>query len=235
MSTSPIGSNAFLSSLQTSSSSGTSGSSTSGLGGLGGLADVNTFYKLLVTQLTNQDPMNPLSNQDLSAQLAQFSTASGVQGLQQSMATLTAQLAQTQGLQAANLVGQTVVFDNNSISLPASGSTAGGFTLASAAQNVQVQVQNSAGQTVSTLQLGALPTGVQTFSWDGTTSGGQKAPSGSYTFNVTATDSSGQAVAAVPFGTGKVQSVYLSGSNGPSLQLQGQSGTVPLSSIQGVM
>ncbi|MDD4887417.1 MAG: FlgD immunoglobulin-like domain containing protein [Thiomonas sp.] len=231
MSTSPISSNSFLSSLQTSSS-GTSGSTTSGLGGL---ADVNTFYKLLVTQLTNQDPMNPLSNQDLSAQLAQFSTASGVQGLQQSMATLTAQLAQTQGLQAANLVGQTVVFDNNSISLPASGGAAGGFTLASAAQSVQVQVQNSAGQTVNTLQLGALPTGVQTFNWDGTTSAGQAAPAGNYTFNVTAADGSGQAVAAVPFGTGKVQSVYLSGSNGPSLQLQGQSGSVPLSSIQGVM
>jgi flagellar basal-body rod modification protein FlgD len=232
MSTSPISSNSFLSSLQTSSSSGTSGSTTSGLGGL---ADVNTFYKLLVTQLTNQDPMNPLSNQDLSAQLAQFSTASGVQGLQQSMATLTAQLAQTQGLQAANLVGQTVVFDNNSISLPASGGAAGGFTLASAAQSVQVQVQNSAGQTVNTLPLGALPTGVQTFNWDGTTSAGQAAPAGNYTFNVTAADGSGQAVAAVPFGTGKVQSVYLSGSNGPSLQLQGQSGSVPLSSIQGVM
>ncbi|MGA8009403.1 MAG: FlgD immunoglobulin-like domain containing protein [Thiomonas sp.] len=232
MSTSPISSNAFLSSLQTSSSSGTSGSATSGLGGL---ADVNTFYKLLVTQLTNQDPMNPLTNQDLSAQLAQFSTASGVQGMQQSMATLTAQLAQTQGLQAANLVGQTVVFDSNSMSLGASGGSAGGFTLASAAQNVQVQVQNSAGQTVSTLQLGALPTGVQSFSWDGTDASGQAAPAGNYTFNVTATDSSGQSVAAVPFGAGKVQSVYLNGSNGPSLQLQGQSGTVPLSSIQGVM
>lgn len=232
MSTSPIGSNAFLSSLQTSSSSGTSGSSTSGLGGL---ADVNTFYTLLVTQLTNQDPMNPLSNQDLSAQLAQFSTASGIQSMQQSMATLTAQLAQTQGLQAANLVGQTVVFDNNSVSLPASGTAAGGFTLASAAQNVQVQVVNSAGQTVSTLQLGALPTGVQTFTWDGSTSNGQQAPAGNYTFNVSATDGTGQSVAAVPFGTGKVQSVYLSGGNGPSLQLQGQSGTVPLSSIQGVM
>ena len=232
MSTSPIGSNAFLSSLQTSSSSGTSGSSASGAAGL---ADVSTFYKLLVTQLTNQDPMNPLSNQDLSAQLAQFSTASGIQSMQQSMATLTAQLAQTQGLQAANLVGQTVVFDNNSVSLPASGTAAGGFTLASAAQNVQVQVVNSAGQTVSTLQLGALPTGVQTFTWDGTTSNGQQAPAGNYTFNVSATDGTGQSVAAVPFGTGKVQSVYLSGSNGPSLQLQGQSGTVPLSSIQGVM
>ena len=232
MSTSPISSNSFLSSLQTSSSSGASGSAASGLSGLD---NVNTFYTLLVTQLTNQDPMNPMSNTDLSAQLAQFSTASGIQSMQQSMATLTAQLAQTQGLQAANLVGQTVVFDNNSISLPSSGGTAGGFTLASAAQNVQVQVLNSSGQTIDTLQLGALPTGVQTFNWDGSTSGGQQAPAGNYTFNVSATDGTGQSVAAVPFGTGKVQSVYLNGSSGPALQMEGQSSTVPLSSIVGVM
>ena len=232
MSTSPVGSNAFLSSLQSSSSSGTSGSASSGLGALG---DINTFYSLLVTQLTNQDPLNPLSNQDLSAQLAQFSTASGVQSLQQSMATLTAQLAQTQGLQAANLVGQNVVFDSNAIALAASGTAAGGFTLASAAQDVQVQVVDAAGQVVDTLQLGALPTGVQTFTWDGKDSTGKAAAAGSYTFNVTATDGSGQAVAATPFGAGKVESVFLNGGSGPTLQLQGRSGTVPLSSIQGVM
>jgi flagellar basal-body rod modification protein FlgD len=229
MSTSSIGSNAFLSSLQTSGSSGTSGSNTSGL------SNVNTFYNLLVTQLTNQDPLNPMSNSDLSAQLAQFSTASGVQSIQQSMAALTAQLAQSQGLQAANLVGQNVVFDNNSISLGASGSAAGGFTLANAAQNVTVQIQNSAGQAVQSLQLGAMPTGVQTFTWNGLDSTGNPAPAGNYSVNIQATDSGGQNVAAVPFGTGKVQSVYLNASSGPSLQIQGQSGTVPLSSIQGVM
>ncbi|WP_031404984.1 flagellar hook assembly protein FlgD [Thiomonas sp. FB-Cd] len=232
MTTPSIGSNAFLSSLQTSSSSGTSGSSASGLSGLG---NVNTFYNLLVTQLTNQDPLNPMSNSDLSAQLAQFSTASGVQSMQQSMAALTAQMAQSQGLQAANLVGQNVVFDNNSVSLGASGGTAGGFTLASAAQNVQVQIQNTAGQVIQTLKLGGLPTGVQTFNWNGTDSTGKPAPVGNYTFSVQAMDSGGQSVAAIPFGTGTVQSVYLNASTGPSLQIQGQSGTIPLSSIQGVM
>lgn len=231
MSTSPIGTNAYLASLS-SSSSGTSGSSSSGLSGLG---NVNTFYNLLVTQLTNQDPLNPLSNQDLSAQLAQFSTASGVQALQTSMASLTSQLAQTQGLQAANLVGQTVVFDNNTVSLGSSGSTAGGFTLASGAQDVQVSVVNSAGQTVRTMDLGALQAGVQTFTWDGQNASGGTAPSGTYTFNVTATDSSGQSVAAVPFGTGTVQAVLLNGSSGPSLQIQGQSSSVSLSNIQGVL
>ena len=76
MSTSPIGSNPFLSSLESAGSSSSSGAS-----GMSALGNANTFYNLLVTQLTNQDPLNPMSNTDLSAQLAQFSTASGVQAM----------------------------------------------------------------------------------------------------------------------------------------------------------
>ena len=224
--------NALISSLQTSSSAATSGSSASGMSAL---ANANSFYNLLVTQLTNQDPLNPMSNSDLSAQLAQFSTASGVQSIQQSMAALTAQLAQSQGLQAANLVGHNVVLDSNSMSLGTSGGSAGGFTLSGAASDVQVQVLDSGGQTVDTMDLGALPAGVQSFSWDGKTANGQQAAAGNYTFNVQAVDSSGNAVGATPFGTGTVQAVLLNGSSGPALQIQGQSSTVPLNNIQGVV
>jgi flagellar basal-body rod modification protein FlgD len=224
--------NALINSLQTSSSAATSGSSASGMSAL---ANANSFYNLLVTQLTNQDPLNPMSNSDLSAQMAQFSTASGVQSIQQSMAALTAQLAQSQGLQAANLVGHTVVFDSNSMSLGTSGGSAGGFTLSGAASDVQVQVLDSAGQTVDTVDLGALPAGVQSFSWDGKNTNGQQAAAGNYTFNVQAVDASGKAVGATPFGTGTVQAVLLGGSNGASLQIQGQNSSVPLSNIQGVV
>ena len=224
--------NSLIASLQTSSSAATSGSSASGMSAL---ANANSFYNLLVTQLTNQDPLNPMSNSDLSAQLAQFSTASGVQSIQQSMAALTAQLAQSQGLQAANLVGHNVVFDSNSMSLGTSGGSAGGFTLSGAASDVQVQVLDSGGQTVDTMDLGALPAGVQSFSWDGKNSSGQQAAAGNYTFNVQAVDASGNAVGATPFGTGTVQAVLLNGSSGPALQIQGQSSTVPLNNIQGVV
>lgn len=230
MTTSPIGNNPFLNSLQ--SSAGSAGSGASGIASLG---NANTFYNLLVTQLTNQDPLNPMTNTDLSAQLAQFSTASGVQAMQQSLAALTTQLAQSQTLQAASLVGRNVVFDNNSLSLGPSGGTAGGFTLAGGAQNVVVQISNGAGQVVDSLNLGALPTGVQSFSWNGTDSSGAPLASGNYSFNVQATDASGASVGATPFGSGKVVSVMLNGGSSPSLQVQGQSGTIPLSNIQGVM
>jgi flagellar basal-body rod modification protein FlgD len=230
MTTSAIGNNAFLSSLQSSSSA----TASSGTSGMGSLDNASTFYNLLVTQLTNQDPLNPMSSTQMSAQLAQFSTASSTQAIESSMATMTAQLNQTQGLQAANLVGQNVIFDSNSISLGSSGSTAGGFTLSGAANNATVQIENSSGQTVQTLQMGALSAGVQSFSWDGTEADGTQAPAGNYTFNVQATNSAGQSVAATPFGTGTVQAVYL-GSTGPSLQIQGQSSPVSLSNIQGVV
>lgn len=233
MSTSSINNtSSLIASLQSNSSASTSGSTASGMSAL---ANASSFYNLLVTQLTNQDPLNPMSNSDLSAQLAEFSTASGVQSIQQSMATLTAQLAQQQGLQAANLVGQNVIFDSNSMSLGTSGGSAGGFTLSGAASDVQVQVLNNSGQTVDTLDLGALPAGVQSFSWNGENAAGNQAPAGNYTFNVRAVDSAGNAVAATPFGAGTVQAVMLNGANGATLQIQGQSGQVPLSSIQGVV
>ncbi len=230
MTTSPIGSNPFLASLQTGSSSSSSGAS-----GAGALGSANTFYNLLVTQLTNQDPLNPMSNTDLSAQLAQFSTASGVQAMQQSLAALTAQLAQSQSLQAASLVGRNVVFDNHSLSLGSSGSAAGGFTLGGAAQKVAVQVSNSAGQVVDTLNLGALPAGVQSFTWNGTDASGTPLAAGNYSFNVQALDANGAAVTSTPFGSGQVVSVMLNGGSSPSLQIQGQNVPVPLSSVQGVM
>ena len=223
---------ALIASLQSSSSAATSGSSASGMSAL---ANANSFYNLLVTQLTNQDPLNPMSNSDLSAQMAQFSTASGIQSIQQSMATLTTQLAQQQGLQAANLVGHNVIFDSNSMSLGASGGTAGGFTLGGAANSVQVQVLDSSGQTVDSMNLGALPAGVQSFSWDGLDSAGKAAPAGKYTFNVNAVDASGKTVTATPFGTGTVQAVMLNGASGAALQIQGQTSQIPLSNIQGVV
>ena len=230
MSTAPIGNNPFLASLEStgsSSSSGTSGSSA--------LGNANTFYNLLVTQLTNQDPLNPMSNTDLSAQLAQFSTASGVQAMQQSLAALTSQLAQTQSLQAASLVGRNVVFDDNSLSLGASGGSAGGFTLASGAQDVQVQISNAAGQVVNTLDLGSMAAGVQSFNWNGNDASGAAAGPGSYTFAVQATDANGASVGAAPFGSGQVVSVMLNGGSSPTLQIQGQNGSIPLSGVVGVM
>jgi flagellar basal-body rod modification protein FlgD len=128
-----------------------------------------------------------------------------------------------------------VVFDDNTLSLGASGGSAGGFTLASGAQDVQVQISNAAGQVVNTLDLGSMPAGVQSFNWNGNDTAGAPAGPGSYTFAVQATDANGASVGAAPFGSGQVVSVMLNGGSSPTLQIQGQNGSIPLSGVVGVM
>ena len=231
MSASPVSANAFLASLQGSTSSASS--SSSGASGLAGLGNVDTFYKLLVTQLTNQDPLNPLSNQDLSAQMAQFSVASGVQQMQASMSSMLQQLSQAQGLQAGSLVGKSVALSGNQLTLN-NGAASGGFTLAAPAQDVQVQVQDSSGNAVANVDLGPLGAGTQTFSWNGQDVQGQALPPGAYQFSVQAVDGNGQAVAAIPFSIGQVSAVNLGG-GAPTLQIQGNPASVPLSSVQALI
>lgn len=227
----PSTSNPFYASLQnatgSAATSATSGSNSSGL------ASESTFYNLLVTQLTNQDPLNPLSNQDLSAQLAQFSVANGVQAIQGSLSSLMQQLNQNQGLQAASLIGKTVTTSGNSLTL-SGGSSTGAYSLSGPASAVDVLVNDSAGQTLAILPQGPQSAGLQSFNWNGTTANGTPLPSGTYQFSVQAAGSNGQSVTASPYMTGVVNGVTL-GTAGPVLQLQGQGGAVPFSAIQNIL
>ncbi|WP_248886186.1 FlgD immunoglobulin-like domain containing protein [Igneacidithiobacillus siniensis] len=220
--------NPFYASLQSSSAT-SSGSASSGASGL---ASENTFYNLLVTQLTNQDPLNPLSNQALSAELAQFSVANGVQAIQGSLSGLMDQINQNQGLQAASLIGKSVTTAGNTLTL-SGGTATGAYDLNGAASAVDVLVQNSAGQTLAILPQGPQGTGMQSFAWNGEDAAGTPLPAGAYQFSVQASNGQ-QAVTATPYTTGTVTGVTL-GSSGPTLQLSGQQGSVPFSSVQNII
>ncbi|PKY11234.1 flagellar biosynthesis protein FlgD [Acidithiobacillus marinus] len=221
--------NPFYQSLQTSSA-GSSGTASSGASGL---ASESTFYNLLVTQLTNQDPLNPLSNQDLSSQLAQFSMANGVQAIQGSLSSLMAQINQNQGLQAASLIGKSVTTSGNQLTLSGSSST-GAYDLAGDAAAVNVLIKNSAGQTLAILPQGPQSSGMQSFSWNGKAANGSALPAGNYQFSVQAAGANGDAVTSTPYMFGVVNGVTL-GNAGPTLQLQGQQGSVPFSSVQNII
>ncbi len=220
--------NPFYASLQNSSA--TSGTASSGASGL---ASESTFYNLLVTQLTNQDPLNPMSNSQLSSQLAQFSVANGVNAIQGSLSSLMQQINQNQGLQAASLIGKSVTTSGNQLTL-SGGSAAGAYDLSSGASAVDVLVQNSAGQTLAALPQGAQAAGMQNFSWDGADAGGTALPAGTYQFSVQATGANGQSVTSTPYMSGVVNSVSL-GASGAVLQLQGDQGSVPFSAIQNII
>ena len=223
--------NPFYTSLLSSTAT-TSGSASSGASGL---ASENTFYNLLVTQLTNQDPLNPMSNSQLSSQLAQFSVANGVQAIQGSLGSLMGQINQNQGLQAASLIGQSVTTSGNQLTL-SGGTSTGAYDLSSGASAVDVLVQDGTGQTLAVLPQGPQVAGMQYFNWNGTDASGNALPAGTYRFSVQASGPNGQSVGSTPYRTGVVSGVTLGTAGaGPTLQLQGQQGPVPFSAVQNIL
>lgn len=142
------------------------------------------FLKLLVTQLQNQDPLNPADNSEITSQMAQINTVTGIEKLNTTVGNLSGQFMQMQAVQGAALIGRDVVVPGDKLAINATTSTAtGGFELTSAADNVTVEVLSAAGQVVDTLQLGAAGEGMHGFNWP---SGARAADSG-MKFRVTAT------------------------------------------------
>lgn len=187
----------------------------------------NQFMSLLVTQLQNQDPLNPMDNAQVTTQLAQLSTVSGIQQLNTSLQSLMSNYQATQSLQSASMIGHKVLVNGSTINFTGSPAQFGA-TLAGAADTVKVSVLNSAGQAVDSYNVGPQPAGVMPLQWDGTTTGGATAAPGVYSFQVSATQA-GQAVAAQPLAYGSVTSVANS-AQGAQLEVAGV-GAVSLANV----
>lgn len=188
----------------------------------------NQFMTLLVTQMQNQDPLNPMDNSQMTSQLAQLSTVSGIDTMNTTLQSLISSYQQSQTLQATSMIGHGVLTAGNAMTL-SSGSAAFGVSLATSAGDVKVTIQNGSGQTVDTLDLGSQQAGVIPLAWNGMTNTGATAPDGNYTFTVTSTTNGKSTDSATGLSYGTVQSVS-SGSNGVNLNLSG-GGTIGLSDV----
>ena len=124
------------------------------------------FLTLLVAQLKNQDPTNPMDNAQMTSQMAQISTVSGIEKLNDTVSSVTNQFAQMQMLQGASLIGHTVLSSGNSLATTKDGQSTAAFDLASNAAQVSVTITNAAGQLVDTVDLGSLNAGRNYFTWD---------------------------------------------------------------------
>ena len=135
------------------------------------------FLKLLVAQLNNQDPMNPLDNAQMTSQIAQINTVTGIQQLNDTVKGLVSQFSAQQMLQGSAMVGRQVLAEGNTLSVDsASGQAAGAFDLAGSAASVRVQVLDAAGKEVGTIDMGSLPAGRYNFAWDASSYDGDSAP-----------------------------------------------------------
>jgi flagellar basal-body rod modification protein FlgD len=145
----------------------------------------NRFLTLLIAQLENQDPLNPLENTEMTSQLSQMSTVQGIEQLNTTLNAFVSSMADTQAVQASALIGKTVLVPGTNLSL-SGGEAYGGVYLASPADAVTVKVYDASGNLVQTQSLGKAEAGNLLFSWDGSTATGGTAADGKYSFKVTA-------------------------------------------------
>ena len=138
------------------------------------------FLTLMITQFQNQDPFEPMDNGEFLGQLAQFSTVNGIDSLNSAFAGLSGALQDEQALQAANLVGRSVLAISERGYVGQGSGIEGAVELAGAASDVQVDIVNRNGELVKTISLGEQQAGLARFSWDGTDASGDRAPAGEY-------------------------------------------------------
>jgi len=144
---------------------------------------MDTFLQLMTTQLRYQDPTAPQDSSQFLDQMAQFSSLSGIQSMEQSISRAVEGLQSNRLLQASSMVGKQVLVktDQLSTSQPTS-AISGEIDLPASTAHLSLKIQTESGQTVRTLALGELPGGRHSFTWDGLDQNGNSLPAGSYRF-----------------------------------------------------
>ena len=189
------------------------------------------FLTLLVTQLKNQDPLNPMDNSQLTSQMAQLNMVSGINQLNTTLQSLAANFSATQSLQAASIVGHGVLIAGSTLAL-ANGQGMFGVDLPQSVNSLVVTVRDAAGNVVHQFDVGPQPAGTVALAWDGATDSGGSAPAGVYRFEVNASAGTGK-VDATTLSYGVVQGVS-SGLGGVQLNIQGV-GTAPLANVKEII
>jgi flagellar basal-body rod modification protein FlgD len=215
---------ALYASLNAAASAGSSASSATAA------SDIqNRFLKLLVTQMKNQDPLKPMDNAQVTSQMAQLSTVTGIDNLNTTLNALSGSLTSNsnQSMQAAGMIGHGVLVPGKGIDL-SSGTGLGAFQLPQAVDNAKVSIYSSTGALVRSIDLGAQPAGIAKWQWDGKDNNGVAMADGSYTFAVDATQA-GNSVAPTNLQFGMVSSVTQD-ANGVSLSV-GQLSGIAMSQV----
>ncbi|MBU6448822.1 MAG: flagellar hook capping protein [Rhodospirillales bacterium] len=186
------------------------------------------FLQLLTAQLKYQSPSSPADPTQMAQEFAAISTVQGINQLNTQLSSITAASGASQIAQASSLVGRQVAVSGNNVIASSTGKADGGFSLPSATAGTSVTILNPNGSVATTLNLGALPAGAQSFSWSGGTAGT------TYNYDISATDANGNAVSATPYTVYNVQGVNLSGAS-PTLNVAGSATPLPVSSVQTVL
>jgi flagellar basal-body rod modification protein FlgD len=171
------------------------------------------FFALLTKELSHQDPTKPVDNNEMISQMTAFSTTDGVQKLNSSFDSFATSMTSSQALQASSLVGRSVLVEDNVFGMAEGESVKGKLVSDKPASNVNIYVENIAGEVIQTVPVGSVDAGGFTFTWDGQTAQGEPAAEGAYRFRIVGLVE-GEASELEAMTYRKVDSVTLAGSGG---------------------
>ncbi len=189
----------------------------------------DAFLKLLITQLQNQDPLNPTDSTEFTAQLAQFSSLEQLSNVNANLTRLEQYQASINNAQAVSFIGKEIVSKGNSIDITSAGQAAAcDFELAADAPHVTVTVYDATGGFVTDFEANSLSAGKHTLAWDGRDRSGGMVPAGTYSFEVIAEGVDGRRIGTTTYAKGTVTGVTFE--NGETYLLAG-SGKVAIGDV----
>lgn len=189
------------------------------------------FLKLLIAQLQNQDPLQPMDNQQFATQLATFNSLGQLIDIDQKLGSMQSAQGQANNFNATSMIGKQITTNGSTVSLQPGTPAAINYQLGANASKVVVNILDSSGVLWRQIVAGAQNAGNQTVLWDGTDATGNAAPAGPYNFEVNAFDINGKQIQASGYIKGTVTGVRLDGSE-PVMEVGALQ--IPLSSVTSV-
>ena len=165
------------------------------------------FLKLMMAQLSQQDPTAPSDSNAMVAQLAQFSSLEQMQNVNSSLTSLLVGQASQNNTEAINLVGKDVLYKTDKLTLEQGQTPSTSAKLGADAADVTATITDANGKIVRTIKLGAQKAGDVDIVWDGREESGNTAKPGQYTVSITAKDSKGSLVDVEQRAHGRVTGV----------------------------
>ena len=183
--------------------------------------NLDTFLKMLMTQLQNQDPTQPMDTAQFTQQLVEYSQIEQQIQTNQSLSTISGNIKASAAASAIGYMGRNVTIDGQTQALAKDGALTWSYTLPSSAQAISLTVTDSAGKTVTNLQ-GNPSAGTHTVNWDGLDAKGNVAPPGNYTLTATALDGNGAPITVNENTSGTVTGVSFDSSGNPQVIIGGK-------------
>ena len=186
---------ALLDQLNGATGNNGTGSATGNQGAGKAQDQTDRFLKLLVAQMSHQDPLNPLDNAQVTSQMAQISTVEGISKMNTSLGAMADQAGGVRAIDAAGLIGKSALIEGSQLSLR-NGIANAAIQLPQGAGKAQVQVLDAAGTVLRSIELNNLEKGVTPFAWDGKDNAGNTLAEGNYSMRALANPGPNQVAAA---------------------------------------